>query len=396
MTTNSSASMWRIFVACGILIVLGGCAQTSLRVPQATSARDYPSEELRSSFGTIAIMPMYAPPEIELNQSVYDKGECAKEMAGSAVTGMMEGCSGGMGCLGLLLLTPVAAGIGAIAGAAEADTEDQVKARVEMIHARTASSEIGGRFQEKGEEVATQYDEFSLMTNPVDQNADFADIPFDLLREQGVDTVLQLGITDISSHTAEDVYCDPALSLSIRSGLRLFSSDGHPVYATSISRTSKARELEDWAKRDAQHWDDALHEFVDEVTARLVEDVFLHIDPPAQIRLVPTSSYADGSAEILIEKRPTLEWTWSPADISDWRDKSVSSHSDVTYDLRVVHDYSGLVAYEKSGLRQTTHKLEKKLRKNRNYNWQIRATFSADGKVRRTHWLGNFPAMIRR
>jgi hypothetical protein len=378
------------------LILLGGCAQNSLKVPKATTAMDYPSEELRRSFGKIAVVPIYAAPEISLNDSVYDKGQCAKEMAGSAVVGMLDGCTGGMGCLGLLLLSPVVAGVGAIAGAAEADTEEQVKARIEIIHARTETSDIARRFQEKGEEVATQYEEFSSMIVPVTRSADLSEIQFGQMRQQKIDTVLQLGISDISSHAAEDVYCDPALALNIQTRLKLFSIDGKPVYSTSISRTSKARELEDWAQRDAQNWDDALHEFIDDVTIRLLEDVFLHIAPPAQILQVPTPSYAKGSRETLVEKRPTFAWTWGPTDANGWRHDLVPPDSEITYDLRVLDAYSGYIQYEKYGLQKTEHKLEKKLRKKNNYNWQVRATFSWDGKIRRTQWLGNFPATVRR
>jgi len=396
MTKSPTTTSWNMLCACGLLILLGGCAQSSVRVPTATTAADYPSEELRRSFGQIAVLPTYTTPRIELNETVYDKGECAKEMAGSAVAGMMDGCTDGMGCLGLLLLSPVVAGVGAMAGAAEADTEEQVKARIELIHTRTESSEIAQRFQENGEQVALLYDEFSIAANPVTESVDFEEIPFDLLRQRDIDTVLQLGITDISSHTAEDKYCDPALALNIRTQLKIFSTDGKPVYMTSISRTSKARELEDWAQRDAQNWDDALHEFIGEVTVRLLEDVFLQIAPPAELLQVPTSSYADGSSETLKEKQPTLAWTWGPTATNNWRDELVPPDSDVTYDLRVLGANSGLIHYEKFGLQEPEHKLEKKLRKKRFYSWQVRATFTWDGKVRRTSWLGDFPLIVRR
>lgn len=384
-----------VVVAC-LSIFLGGCAQTSHRIPNETTAMDYPSEELRRSFGNIAIVPMYAQPEISLPDTVYDKGKCAKEMAGSAVAGMLDGCSGDMGCLGLLLLSPLVAGIGAAAGAAEADTEEQVNARIELIHARTESSEIARRFQEKGSEVAMLYEEFSVATAPDSPKADDAEIPFELLRLQNVDTVMQLGISDISSFKAEEVYCDPALALEIQTGLKLFTSDGRPVYSTSISRTSKPRELEEWASRDAQNWDDALHEFIDDVTMRLLEDVFMQIAPPAEILQVPTASYAAGSTDVLIDRKPTLEWSWGSPDTNAWQDELVPRHSDVVYDLRVVDNWSGLVHYEKYGLQQPMHKLEKKLRKKSHYKWQIRATFNWDGRVRRTQWIGDFPVTVRR
>jgi hypothetical protein len=381
---------WHLTAACGLILVLGGCAQSSLRIPKSTTAQEFPSEELRSSFGNIAVVPMYAPPRIELNETVYDKGECAKEMAGSAVAGMMDGCTDAMGCLGMLLLSPVVAGIGAVAGAVEADTEEQVRARIELIHAKTASSGIAGDFQEKGLEIAAQYDEFSIQTEPAHQDTTFEYIPFDLLAEREIDTVIQLGITDIASFIAESVYCDPALGLNINTALTVFSSDGTPVYSTSVYRSSKPRELEDWAKRDAKHWDEALHEFIDDVTARLLEDVFLQIDSPAEILQVPTPSYAGSSHVMLIEKQPTLAWAWDSAESNSRHEGLLSPEAQVSYDLRVVESGLDRVYYERLNLSEPQHKLEKKLRKKRLYSWQIRATFMRDGKRRRTPWLGDF------
>lgn len=200
----------------------------------------------------------------------------------------------------------------------------------------------------------------------------------------------------IRHQVSQGKYCDSALILRIQTGLNLFTSDGDKIYSTSIDRKSKARELEDWAKQDAQPWNEALHQFIDEVTKALLDDVFVHIAPPAQFVRVPTESYAEANHDVLIEKQPTLAWGWSQLDDSPSSGESTLLGAEVTYDFRIIDRNYDRVAYEKYGLSQTEHKLEKKLKRNRLYRWQVRANFSQDGIDRRTKWLGDFSAIIRR
>ena len=129
---------------------------------------------------------------------------------------------------------------------------------------------------------------------------------------------------------------------------------------------------------------------------RLLEDVFLNIEAPARLLFVPTQSYAAGTQDVLVDKRPMLEWNWGASDTDEWREDLVPHRSEVSYDLRVIDAYSGLIYYQKFGLDVPRHKLEKKLRKKRGYSWQIRATFRWNGRVRRTSWIGDFPVQVSR
>ncbi len=395
MLTITSAMSWRTCLAFGVLTLLFGCAQTSVKVAAVSSAEDFPSEELRSSFGNITIVPLYEPPNIELNATVYGKGKCAIRGAGSAIDGTLSGLSGdSLVDAVLIALTPIFAAVGAIAGAVEADSEEKVKSRIEVIQSKTTSSDIAYRFQERASELARQYNGYTLLADPTDQSTDYQEIPFDLLREHQIDTVVQLGITNIATRTAEAKYCDPKLVLSIQTRLALFdAAHERQIYSTSIHRKTEARKLEDWAKKDARHWDAALHESIDEVTMRLLDDVFLHVAPPAQILPVGTSLHAGTNYKLFKERRPTLAWAWNPEDKSSWTGATALSNSDITYDLRITKARTNRVIYEKFGLSQAQHKVEKKLPKK--FYWQIRANYSWDGLHRRTRWLGNFLAKTR-
>ncbi len=65
---------------------------------------------------------------------------------------------------------------------------------------------------------------------------------------------VELGITDVSHRITESKYRDP-----------------------------ESRELEGWAGRDAKSWEAALNSYLDDVTANLLDDVFLHIEEPGEI-----------------------------------------------------------------------------------------------------------------
>ena len=126
---------------------------------------------------------------------------------------------------------------------------------------------------------------------------------------------------------------------------------------------------------------------------RLLDDVFLHVAPPAQILPVGTSLHAGTNYKLFKERRPTLAWAWNPEDKSSWTGATALSNSDITYDLRITKARTNRVIYEKFGLSQAQHKVEKKLPKK--FYWQIRANYSWDGLHRRTRWLGNFLAKTR-
>jgi hypothetical protein len=389
MLTITSAMSWRTCLAFGVLTLLLGCAQTSVKVAAVSSADDFPNEELRSSFGNIAIIPLYEPPNIALNATVYKKGKCAIRGAGSGIEAALSG--GGDAAVIGIVLAPIFAVVGAIAGAVEADSEKKVISRIEVIQSKTASSDIAYRFQERASELARQYNGYTLLADPTDQSTDYQEIPFDLLREHQIDTVVQLGITNIATRTAEAKYCDPKLELRIQTSLALFdAADERQIFSTSIHRKTEARKLEDWAKKDARHWNVALHKSIDKVTMGLLDDVFLYIAPPAQILPVRPPSHAETIYERRIGLRPALAWAWNPKDKSSWTGATALSNADITYDLRIINTRTNRVIYEKFGLSHAQHKVEKKLPKK--FYWQVRANYSWDGLHRRTRWLGKFLA----
>ncbi len=397
MTMITSIKSWRTSLVLGLMIILLGCAPMSItQIPTYSSAEDIPSEELRLSFGNIAIVPLYEPPNIELNETVYSKSGCAKEGAASGMDAVLSSCQG-EGCLVGLILAPIFAGVGAIAGAAEADSEEEVKSRLELIQSKTDSSGIKNRFHEKAVELSQQYNEYSFLADPTPKSTEYEQIPFELLREQQVDTILQLGITHISSEYAEAVYCDPELRLIIETSLALINvADGKQILLASMHRGSEARKLEDWAKLDAKFWDEALGNYVEEVTTGLFDDVFLHVKAPAQI--VPTQNPSEVSLRYvrLSELRPTFAWAWDPDISGSWTGELSRYNSDLIYDLRVTSAWDGSVLYEKSGITETQHTLEERLPRQGFFEWQIRANFLLDGKSRRTRWLGNFKVRTRR
>jgi len=95
--------------------------------------------------------------------------------------------------------------------------------------------------------------------------------------------------------------------------------------------------------------------------------------------------------------QPTLRWEPFPGtDQVGWGTTvrpfvvvDAKSVSDVSYDLKIWIVSNGLpgdVAYERGGLRETSHRLESPLKPKTEYYWSVRARFSVDGKPRVTEW----------
>lgn len=392
VNTFTSTRSRRTVLIFGLMLLLYGCADAKVKSPSYSAIDEFPSDELRSSFGTIAVVPSYKRPNIELNTSAYDKDECVHEARSAAIRRAGASCTGFFDCLfDQLVVGTLDISISSAAAAAEADTQEEVDSRVEHIEVKTGSSRLADRFQDRALELAHRYHEFTFQAIPEHQSTDQLEIPFDLLREQQIDTVLQLGITDIVTRATEEKYCDPKIELSIRTNLAIFdTADGSQIYSISMHRETESRKLEDWAKGDAKYWDAALNGYLDEVISGLLDAVLVHVNAPADI--VPTGSLSRSSDVWVRVKdlRPTFAWAWKPVDRGSWTGEFSKYNSDVSYDLRVTSTIGGSIVYEKFGLGDTQHKMRKSLRPNGNFIWQIRANFLLNGKIRRTRWFGNF------
>ena len=392
MNTFTSTRFKRTVLIFGLMLLLNGCAGAKIKSPSYSGIDEFPSDELRSSFGTIVIVPSYKRPNIELNTTAYDKDKCVSEAASAAMIRAGAHCTGFFDCVfDTIVWGTLDSSISSAAAAAEADTQEEVNSRVERIEVKTGSSRLADRFQDRALELAHQYHEFTFQAIPEHKNTDQLEIPFDLLRKQQIDTVLQLGITDIVTRATEEKYCDPKIELSIRTSLTAFdTADGSQIYSISMHRETESRKLEDWAKGDAKYWDAALNGYLDEVIAGLLDAVLVHVNAPADI--VPTGSLSRSNVVWVRIKdlQPTFAWAWEPVDRGSWTGEFSKYNSDVSYDLRVTSTNSGSIVYEKFGLTDTQHKMRRSLRPNGHFIWQIRANFLWNEKIRRTRWFGNF------
>jgi len=101
--------------------------------------------------------------------------------------------------------------------------------------------------------------------------------------------------------------------------------------------------------------------------------------------------------------QPTFRWEPFPgthqayawAGIGPFVVVDKESVRDVTYDLKIWTVASGVpaeLAYEREGLTEPSHHLERPLKPDTKYYWSVRARFSLDGKPRATEWsLSSIP-----
>ena len=101
----------------------------------------------------------------------------------------------------------------------------------------------------------------------------------------------------------------------------------------------------------------------------------------------------------LDSRAPTLRWSAFPTDFEKERlaPDILSGIHDVTYDLRIweaERDTRGKLVYERSGLPESSHKLEQSLEQNRFYFWSFRARFMYNGHRVSTRWASLRPTEL--
>lgn len=99
---------------------------------------------------------------------------------------------------------------------------------------------------------------------------------------------------------------------------------------------------------------------------------------------------------------PTFQWEPFPRNF-DYIGNKNNKFSNISYDLRIyeyegkkygsvkaIHLYGGKKVYEKTGIRQSSHKLKTKLKPCQWYRWTVRANFKLNGTWRTTEWTGTY------
>ncbi len=450
-----------------VLLLPSGCATR----PSQPGSFDYapidyarnapppvPSTTERQSFGSVAIVPaQYAP---NSNFFTFAEGPLAGAAKGAGTSVLAGGAAGGVTALmmpaaaayaapvlivGLTIGTAVAAvGTGIHGAQAAASVPAEKKQQI-----RSAIAEAVARLDAQ-HALAKRLTEDMLLDNRVRLQSIAAAGPtapdkrpgYEVLRKEGVDTVLEVGVNEIGFDGCGKGFprekCPggsdtPLVFLFMIGRVRLVRvADGMELYTNDFRYDSPPRTFAEWAAGDASVFAEELEQGYQDLADRMNDEVLMITPialPVPSYWLLPgdplylvcwlyplypeakLKSFAESwkeawaqsglfdpiygisplSFSVLDSRSPALRWSAFPRDID--REKLdpaiLGKISDVMYDLRiweVVGWTRGKLIYEHTGLPEPRFQPENPLKPDQRYFWSFRARFKYDGQPMVTRW----------
>jgi hypothetical protein len=266
------------------------------------------------------------------------------------------------------------------------------------------------------------------------------------LREGGIDTVLEIRIAEMGFDGCGkgfdlkrcwDGSSKPAVYLFIRGQARLVRvADDAELHKSAFGYKSAPHEFAEWAENNARLMADELEFGYRDIAESINDKLFLltsleipvpsvwyppghelgmvcwlyPVYPKIELRIgsfegwkevwkadrsfsyFPDPPFLSAMLFATVDSlSPELCWTCFPRDLDRKQmDPAVlNGISEVAYDLKIweaVRGSRGRVVYEKTGLGEPRHRLEKPLAPDRQYFWTFRARFRYGGQLMVTHW----------
>jgi hypothetical protein len=402
----------RVALSVSLLLTPLGCATTEIR-----SFSSPIPEEMRKSSHSVAVIPAgFAPSS---NLLTFAKGRdtgAAKGAAAGALQGMGSlghgGASGGpYGAAVIVLLLPVFASIGAIAGGIEGAIKaipDEEVAKIEasvnsVLQELDMQNTMAENIVLKGGEL-TSY-RFVPLKGPGPATPDSRP-DFTTIKGEGNDLALEVSVLEIGFHGGSG--SDPLLSFFMNARIRAFRvDDGAELHADIFRYTSREGKFSEWAENGALRLKEALETGYAQIAEAAIEKMFLLYE-------VKIDSIWSGAMHCMLEPldppqeslgffshqlnfpvigtlHPTLKWESFPRDEDREADSTgiLNSVSDITYEIKVWKGQDGVpeeVLYSRSGLPLPEHTIETPLQLETEYFWTARAHFKFDGQDRLTKW----------
>lgn len=389
---------------------LMGCSSSPLRTYEPLG--DY-------NFGTIAIMPgaELAPEELERPPAGAGEGARAgaKAHTASAMRQVLARC-GGIGLAGLivgagagasvagagvcaLIVGPVvaiiAAPTGAVIGAATAESKEPV------LEAHNAIVKYLAEFKPSELVAALAFKMAQAQTAYSVQHAAHSSDP-KLLASSGVDTVLELTVTELRFVSVRD-----GAAFFVKASTRLIrTKDAKTLEEYVTGYGSETRRYSDWVANGAQLLREALSRAWEEIAESAMAEHLLvyhtgahtlHAELPGQRKSglsVLASDYdirPDGYAFVPAgARRPLLRWEPLDSLLARTSAAPKSAPRNVSYELRVYRatdgreKWPGRLVYTRNGIPLPEHVIEEDLEPCGYYYWTVRAHFMVDHRSRTT------------
>jgi hypothetical protein len=380
-------SPWRSTTLCLTLVAfaLGGCQPLMVKPSHpSTWYRDFPShmsEELRTGVTRVAVAAGHS--EVQFDIGGPDYGKQGDEVSQGMIEGMGAALSPEMGASGegaaiyillLPIILPIAAGVGGIAGAAEAHRRESNK---EAADALIAAYE--GQLPN------------ALLAREIErQLLEFGEIEASLYRDPGAgepanridaDALLTVNVSQVSAWAEGS---KGRLGVTVEAQL-VSLPDHEPLYSDTY-RFEDTRSMDAWAENDGQAWREHLRRGKLRISERIVEDLFMQVELRHVLRPLRTPSFEefrDGKVETLT---PQLSWELVMLGNDTHLDPPlIVNPGATTWELLIQRDEE--TVYRRLKIAQPTHTLEEPLQACGQYQWSVRPHYVIDGHHRIGEWM---------
>jgi hypothetical protein len=377
-----SGSLWRnpvLFIALAAL-ALGGCQPLMVKPAHpSTVHRGYAShmsEENRSGIKRVAVVAGTAEVSFEVGGPDYGKqgDEVGKGMAqgvGAAFSGLGESGEGAVLYILLLpVIIPVAAGVGGVAGAIEAEKRENNQ---EAADALMAAYEGQLPNVILAREVARQLAEVDGMEARVYQDNEIDGID--------ADAMLTMNVTGVSAQVTN---AQGWLGVSVEAVL-LSLPDREPLYR-ELYGFHDTRSMRDWTEDNGKVWLEHLRRAKIRISERIIQNHFTLLELRHVLRPVATDSYSDFEEATLNSTTPELSWDFLLlGDDSHLPTQPEIDSESITWDIRIQRGDD--IAYERRALPSQTHVVKDGLEECTGYAWSVRPRYTLEGDVRLGEWM---------
>jgi hypothetical protein len=377
-----SGSTWQnpILLVALTALILSGCQPLMVKAPHpSTIHRAYAShlsESGRSNIQRVAVVAGNAEVNFAVGGADYGKqgDEVGKGMAegvGAAFSGLGE--SGEGAALYILLLPviiPVAAGVGGVAGAVEAERRENNKQAADALIAAYDG-------QLPNVLLAREIEKQILEVKGLEARV-YPDTAIDGI---DADAMLTVNVTEV---TADINGSQGRLGVSVEAAL-VSLPDREPLYR-ELYGFHDTRSMSDWAEDNGKAWLEHLRRAKIRISERIVQNHFTLLELRHVLRPVATASYTDFEDATLNSKTPELSWDFLLlGDDSHLLAQPPIDSESITWDIRIQHGDD--IAYERRELPSQTHVVEDGLKECSAYTWSVRPRFNLDGHVRLGEWM---------
>jgi hypothetical protein len=268
-----------IFIA--LLLGPWGCAHVPKR----------PSEEMRAQFGTIGIVSASSNPKIQFHPE-FAKGRLSGAGKGAGIgtgAGALYGLSlvtrggscSGQGCAVVVIIAATSAAIGGVVGGVAGGITGAVNA-VPKEESRRIEAIVKNAFDGIGIQNTVAASVFKNSLELPDytfillQQDDFIISPqydFKLLREKGINTILELNVK--GGGFKEGKGKNPLIALFMKVNTRLIrTTDGREIYSREFEYKSSIHNSAYWLETDAPLLRDEIDNCFEELPRQIVGELF--------------------------------------------------------------------------------------------------------------------------